>query len=214
MLTGHFAAGLALKSYNKTIPLWVLFVGTQLVDIFFMLLLPLGVESLRIVPDINPSNDLDLYYYPFTHGLLITPLWVLGFIGLYSIKHKINRSVIYILALAVSSHWLFDLFTHVPDLPIVGDRFKVGFGLMNYPALSIALEALFIIIGSWLYLKNTDNVSPKKITSILVLAVLLFIPPAVGPSLPTPGSVFEVAISGLCLYAFFTAAAFIVERVK
>jgi len=214
MLTGHFAAGLALKSYNKSIPLWVLFAGSQLVDIFFMLLLLLGVENLRIVPDINPSNDLDLYYYPFTHGLLITPLWILGFLGVYAIRNKINRSIVYILAIAVSSHWLFDLFTHVADLPIVGDRFKVGFGLWNYPAASIALETLFIFIGSWLYLKNTDDLDLPKLKSVLALAGLLIIPPAVGPFLPTPNSVHEVAISGLSMYAFFTAAAFMVDRVK
>ena len=214
MLTGHFAAGLALKSYNKSIPLWVLFAGSQLVDIFFMILLLLGVESLRIVPDINPSNDLDLYFYPFTHGLLITPLWVLGFIGVYTMKNKINRSIIYILALVVASHWLFDLFTHTADLPIVGNHIKVGFGLWNYPAASIALEALFITIGSWLYLKNTNDLSLTKLKSVLALAGLLIIPPAIGPFLPTPSSVHEVAISGLSMYAFFTAAAFMVDRVK
>jgi len=211
VLTGHFAASLALKSYNKPILLLVLFAVSQLVDIFFMLLL-LGVESLRIVPDINPSNDLDLYYSPFTHGLLITPLWILGFLGMYAIKNKINRSIIYILALAVASHWLFDLFTHTADLPIVGNHIKLSFGLWNYPAASIALEALFITIGSWIYLKNTNDLSLTKFKSVLALAVLLIIPPAVGPLLSTPSSAHEVAISGLSMYTFFKALTYMVDR--
>jgi len=214
MLTGHFAAGLALKQYDKSIPLWVLFIGTQFVDIAFMLLLLTDIEHLRITPDFNAFNDLDLYHYPFTHGLLATPLWIAGFIGLYAIWNKIDRTIVCIFALAISSHWLFDLFTHTPDLPLVGDSFKVGFGLWNYPFLSIALEVLFICFGSWLYLRNNTPNSQKKITGVFVLGVLLIIPPAIGPLLPTPQSVQEVAISGLIMYAFFTAIAFNIDRLK
>ncbi len=225
MITGHFAAALALKSYDKSIPLWVLFLGSQLVDIFFMLLLLLGIEHLRIVPDINASNDLDLYYYPFTHSLLITPLWMLGFIGLYFLAkkfsphkylapHKINKSIVVILGLVVASHWLFDLFTHTPDLPLIGDSYKVGFGLWNYPLLSIALEALFIAIGSWLYLRSSNTNTRKKIISVFLLGILLIIPPAINPLLPTPKSHQEVALSGLLMYAIFTLAAYIVDRIK
>jgi len=214
MLTGHFAAALALKKYDNSIPLWVLFAASQLVDIVFVVLLLLGIEDLRIIPGFNASNDLDHYYYPFTHGLIITPLWVLGFIGLYAIKHKINTRVFVILGLAVASHWLFDLFTHTPDLPLIGDSYKVGFGLMNYPLLSFALEALFIVTGSWLYLKHQPNLSRRKIVSVCILGILLLIPPAIGPTLPTPHSVQEVAISGLFMYSFFTAVAYFVGRLK
>ncbi len=214
MLTGHFAAALALKKYDRTIPLWLLFAASQLVDIVFMMLLLLGIEDLRIIPDFNASNDLDLYYYPFTHGLLLTPLWIIGFIGLYAIKHKINTRIIAVLGLAVASHWLFDLFTHTPDLPLIGDSYKVGFGLMNYPLLSFALEALFIATGSWLYLKSQVNINRKKVVSVCVLGILLVLPPAVGPMLPTPHSVHEVAIHGLLMYGFFTIAAYLLERSK
>jgi len=214
MLTGHFAAALALKKYDNSIPLWVLFAASQLVDIVFVVLLLLGIEHLRIIPGFNASNDLDHYYYPFTHGLIITPLWIMAFVGLYSIKHKINTKLILILGLAVASHWLFDLFTHTPDLPLIGDSYKVGFGLMNYPVLSFALEALFIATGSWLYLKHQPNLNRKKVISVCILGVLLLIPPAIGPMLPTPHSVNSVAISGLLMYSFFIAVAYLVERFK
>ena len=54
----------------------------------------------------------------------------------------------------------------------------------------------------------------KSIPLWVLFAGLLIIPPAIGPLLPTPKSVHEVAISGLFMYAFFTAAAFKVDRLK
>jgi len=43
-----------------------------------------------------------------------------------------NNSVALVVALAVFSHWLFDLIVHTPDLPLWSDASpKLGFGLWN-----------------------------------------------------------------------------------
>jgi hypothetical protein len=56
-------------------PLWLLFIAVQLVDVAWAVLVLLGVEKARIVPGITASNPLDLYYMPYTHSLVAAGLW-------------------------------------------------------------------------------------------------------------------------------------------
>src|SRR5256886_13511425 len=70
MFVGHYGVSLAAKRGDRSIPLWVLFLAVQLLDVFWSLFVLLGVEKVRIVPGITASNPLDLYYMPYTHSLV------------------------------------------------------------------------------------------------------------------------------------------------
>src|SRR5437879_2302890 len=78
MFVGHYGISFAAKRLDKTIPLWVLFLAVQLLDLGWGVLVPLGVEKVRIVPGITASNPLDLYYMPYTHSLVAALLWSLA----------------------------------------------------------------------------------------------------------------------------------------
>ena len=69
MLVGHYSASFAIKSQTRDVPLWVLFVAVQLMDIFWTTLLLLGIEKARVEPYL-PSVPLDLYYMPYSHSLI------------------------------------------------------------------------------------------------------------------------------------------------
>ncbi len=43
MLVGHYSASFAIKSKTRDVPLWVLFIAVQLMDIFWTSLLLLGI---------------------------------------------------------------------------------------------------------------------------------------------------------------------------
>lgn len=70
MFIGHYGAGLAVKAADRSIPLWLLFLAVQLVDVAWAVLVILGIEKVRIVPGITATNPLDLYYMPYTHSLV------------------------------------------------------------------------------------------------------------------------------------------------
>ena len=57
------------KALDKTIPLWLLFLAVQLVDISWAIFVLLGIEKVRIVPGFTATNPFDLYYFPYTHSL-------------------------------------------------------------------------------------------------------------------------------------------------
>jgi hypothetical protein len=75
MFVGHYGPSFAAKALKRPIPLWVLFLAVQLLDVFWSIFVLLGIEKVRIVPGITATNPLDLYYMPYTHGLDAAVLW-------------------------------------------------------------------------------------------------------------------------------------------
>ena len=67
MFIGHYGVAFALKKYAPKTSLGILFVAAQLVDIVFFILVPLGIENLRIIPGFTEASPFDLYNYPITH---------------------------------------------------------------------------------------------------------------------------------------------------
>jgi hypothetical protein len=61
VFVGHYSVSFATKSVEKSIPLWAFFIAVQLLDVFWGIFVPLGIEKVRIVPGFTASNPLDLY---------------------------------------------------------------------------------------------------------------------------------------------------------
>src|SRR5713226_5126748 len=152
MFPGHYGPSFAAKRIDPTIPLWVLFVAVQLLDILWAPFVLLGIEKLRIVPGITATNSLDLYYMPYTHSLVGAIVWSL-------------------VAVAVFSHWVLDLLVHRPDLPIYDNTAKVGLGLWNFRVLALGLEAAVLFGGMLLYF----GLHPPRRTAVLVFGVIMFL---------------------------------------
>lgn len=66
MFVGHYGVSFAAKGAEPNIPLWVLFLAVQFLDILWAPLILFGIERVRIVSGITESNPLDLYYMLFT----------------------------------------------------------------------------------------------------------------------------------------------------
>src|SRR6266436_6773140 len=161
MFVGHYGPSFAAKAFKKSIPLWILFLAVQLVDVFWAIFVLLGVEKARIVPGITKTNPLDLYYMPYTHSLVGSVLWAIAAGITYWIASPKASGIAAggIVGAAVFSHWILDLLVHRPDLPLYDSVFKMGFGLWNFPALAFAIEVVFLFGGMYFYLKATKPVA-------------------------------------------------------
>ncbi len=60
---------------------------------------------------------------------------------------------------AVFSHRLLDLVVHVPDLPLLGDSFKVGFGLWRQVWIGFPLEIALLVAAAWAYARGVPSAS-------------------------------------------------------
>ncbi|NOT41679.1 MAG: hypothetical protein HOP13_14415 [Alphaproteobacteria bacterium] len=165
MFIGHYGPALAAKAAVKTVPLWVLFVAAQWVDFLWAAFVIAGVEKARIVENFIGVTPLDLYYMPYTHGLPSAVLLSLAMGGVVALAFKGDRVAVVLAVAAVAfSHWLLDLIVHAPDLALVFDQMKVGFGLWAYPYISVPVEIALVLGGVWLYDRAVP--SPRRAGTI------------------------------------------------
>jgi hypothetical protein len=214
VLIGHYAPAFVIKSIDKTIPLWLLFIAVQVVDIAWAFLVLIGVEKVRIVPGINASNPLDLYYFPFSHSLLAALIWSAIAFTAYKILpiFRGTRRAALLVGAGVLFHWFLDLLVHRPDLPLFGDLFKVGLGLWDHPAAALVLEAGIALGSILLYLRSTTAVTSGGKYGMLLfgLAMLLL---QIGSSLgPPPPSSQALAVTMLAYYLCAVGIVFWLEK--
>lgn len=213
MFVGHYGPSFAIKAIRPAIPLWLVFVAVQLVDVAWAVLVLLGVEKVRIVPGITASNPFDLYYMPYTHSLVAAILWSAAAIVLSKPLREVrNWSAAAWIGAAVFSHWVLDWLVHRPDLPLYDDTMKVGLGIWNYPVTAFSLEALLLFGGMIMYLRRTKPINAvgrfgPPVFGILMLVIqgyVFFGPPPISPG--------AAAITALVSYAVFAAVAQWLDR--
>src|SRR5262245_17226016 len=144
MFVGHYSVSFATKRADASIPLWVLFIAVQWLDVVWAPLVLLGIEKVRIVPGFTATNPLDLYYMPYTHSLVAAIIWSAAAAGVYRSAKPATPKASLLVGLAVFSHWVLDFIVHVPDMPLYDNRAKVGLGLWNEPILAFGLEAALL----------------------------------------------------------------------
>src|SRR5215470_14866825 len=198
MFVGHYSVSFAGKAAEPRVPLWLLFVAVQFVDVLWAIFVLLGIEKVRIVPGITASNALDLYYMPYTHSLVGAIGWsLLAFVVCQWIPTLRGKRTGLIVALAIFSHWVLDLIVHRPDLPVYDSTFKMGFALWNYRMAAFVVELVVFLGGAALYLRAATR-KGRIAMFVLVLVVVhvygaFFFPP--------PPSDRAMALTALLFYA-------------
>src|SRR5216117_74313 len=213
MFLGHYSVAFAARTERNKIPLWVLFVAVQLLDLLWAPFAFLGLEKVRIVFGITATSPLDLYYMPYTHSLIGALVWSTLAAFVYKLMRgaKASSSAALIVALAVFSHWILDLIVHRPDLAIYDDTLKVGFGLWNYRAIEFGLEIGILLFGAVLYLKRNGAIA-RKIGIIVFVALLVLIQTSNTFVRRPPSSDRAFAITALIFYTVFAVIAFLLEK--
>jgi hypothetical protein len=209
MFVGHYSASFALKAKDPSVPLWVLFLAVQAVDIGWGVLVLLGVERAEYVENFTRAFPLNLYYMPYTHSLVAGVLWAVACGALYAWWRKSGAGAAIIVGVAVLSHWFLDLPVHVKDLPLYDNAMKQGFGLWNYPIAELALE-LVLLLGAvaWCARRNPQFARGAWIFGCVL--ALIQAGQTLGPWLLKSAEL--VAISALVSYLAFAFVAWRIER--
>lgn len=204
MFLGHYGIGFALKRAEPKLSLGTLFIATQLLDLLWGIFVLLGWEHADIVPGYTAITPLEFTDYPISHSLVGALVWgVVAAAAYYSWPTRDTSrhwQASLIVGLAVFSHYPLDVLVHVPDLPLLGNESaKLGLGLWNNRAATLALEALVFGTGLALYLTRRSHRHPVRAGRVLVVVLLLLATYVASTFGPLPPSMTVVAVSVIVL---------------
>lgn len=173
MFLGHFAVGLAAKKFTPYTSLGTLLLSAQLLDLIWPTLLLMGTERVLIAPGDTAVTPLHFVSYPWSHSLVMAAVWAALLAGLYMLIRRYPRGAIAACGL-VLSHWVLDLITHRPDLPLlpIGGP-VVGLGLWHSLPATVAVEGLMFALGLYLYKTNTEPVDAVGSYAFVAFAISL-----------------------------------------
>jgi hypothetical protein len=196
MFLGHFAVGFAAKRLAPRTSLGVLVAAPIALDLLWPVFLLLGWERARVVQGENPFLHLAFDHYPWSHSLAAAVGWSLAAgLGYWAVTRYPRGAIV--IALGVSSHWLLDVVTHIPDLPLVPGGPVAGFGLWRSPAATIALEAALFAAGVAVYTTATRAAGGLGRWAWWGLVALLALVYAASAAAPPPPSLTAVAYAGI-----------------
>ncbi len=201
MFIGHFALAFGAKKFAPQVSLGILFLACQLADIIWPNLVLLGIEALEIEPGITVMTPLNFVHYPYSHSLIALLLWGAIFAALYALLRRSGTKAAIVIGMLVLSHWVLDVLTHRPDMPIsLADSSVIGFGLWNFPVFAIPLELILFGVGIWLYLRHTRPLDRQGSLGFWALTLFLLVVYAANLLGPPPPSSVAVAWSAQALW--------------
>jgi len=199
---GHYAVGLGAKKLTPYTSLGTLLMAAQTLDLLWPTFLSLGIEQVRIDPGNTPVTPLDFVSYPWSHSLLMSLVWAAVFAGFYLFFRRYPRGAAVVAGLVVS-HWVLDVISHRPDMPLWpwgGPR--IGLGLWYSVPATIVVEGLSFILGIWLYATNTepvDNIGRYAFTAFVLVLAGIYAANLLGPP-PTDTRTLALVAQGQWLF--------------
>jgi membrane-bound metal-dependent hydrolase YbcI (DUF457 family) len=200
MFIGHFAVALAAKRAAPEVSLGTLFLAAQLADLVWPTLVLFGLESFTIRPGLTAVTPLDFTHYPYSHSLVALVGWGLALAGLHFFsRHRLVAALV--LFLVVLSHWVLDVATHRPDMPVtIGGSTRLGLGLWNSIGATLAVEGLLFAACVWVYARATRALDWVGRWSLVAFVAFLAVIYAANVFGPPPPSVAAVAWSAQAIW--------------
>lgn len=199
MFIGHFSVALAAKKVDKAPSLAMMFIAVQLLDLLWPIFVMLGIETVKVDVGNTKLTPLDFSYYPYSHSLLMAVVWGILLAGIYYSVTKNRKGSLLLIAL-VFSHWILDLITHRPDLPITPfSDYKVGLGLWNYPILESVVEIGMFIAAALIYHQYARPAKKIVYWSLIIFFFIVHVLNLVGPP-PPSGEMVAWAANAMWLF--------------
>jgi hypothetical protein len=190
---GHFALAFGAKRAAPMVSLGTLFLACQFADLLWPTLLVLGYEKVEIDPGNTLVTPLNFVSYPYSHSLVMLLAWSALFAIVYRIVKGSKPAAIVTIAALVFSHYVLDVITHRPDMPVtISGSTRLGLGLWNYPGTTLAVESAMFIVATAIYMSTTrakDRIGQTGLYALIVVVVAIYFAALYGPPPPTTNAI-------------------------
>lgn len=146
----HFSFGFGGKWITSTIPLFILLIASELLDLLWIIFSLIGIENMSGAP--------------WSHGMFMSIIWsIIAAVIIILIYRNIKSGIT--VGIIVFSHWILDFITHPmgaitsgeplsPDLYLLFyNSPKVGLGLYNHSKiLAYTFDFSLFIVGVLCYI--------------------------------------------------------------
>lgn len=211
MFLGHFAVGLAARPLAPRVPLPVLLLAPQLLDVLWPVLVATGVERARLEPGHLDASALVLEHVPYSHSGLATAGWA-ALAALAYLAWSRDRRGAQVVAALVVSHWLLDWVAHEPDMPLYPGGPRYGLGLWASRPGTLVTELAMFAAGAWRYTRATvarGSIGRWGWPALAAILAIGFVGSTLGP--PPPSLDHLLLMVGVAL-AGVLGAAIAIER--
>jgi hypothetical protein len=173
LFIGHFGLGFGAKKLTPATSLGALFLACQFADLLWPTLVLLGIEQVAVEPGATAVTPLNFISYPYSHSLLMLGVWGALIAAVYAVAVRSRPAAAVTLALLVVSHWVLDVISHRPDMPLTPTgTTRLGLDLWSSVAATLAVEFAIFATGVWLYLRAT---SPRDRAGSIGLSTLVVV---------------------------------------
>jgi hypothetical protein len=150
--------------------------------------------------------------YPVSHSLVMDAVWAVLFAAIVLWRTRQRRAAV-AAGLAVLSHWVLDVASHVPDMPVLpAGGPLLGLGLWRSRPATLLVEAALFAAAVWLYARATRPRSGAGRLALPVTVLVLLVSYAGAVLGAPPPSVEAIAVVGLAGGAVLLLLAHWVER--
>jgi len=197
MFVGHLSLALAAKRSTPLINLGWFIAGVCALDLVWPILVLTGVEHAHPAMGATAFTPLVFDSYPWSHSLLMACVWGVALAAIA--RWRTPMPVGWLLFALVVSHWVLDVASHAPDMPLWpgASSPKLGLGLWNSIPATLIVEGSMWIAGIWLFLRAPGRwTAGAKVWfwSLVVISTAMW---ASGPWGPLPPS--EKALGAFAL---------------
>ncbi len=157
MFIGHFAVGLAAKRAAPAVSLGTFVLACQFADLLWPTLVLAGIERVVVEPGVTVVTPLRFDWYPYSHSLMALLVWgaIVALVYRFA-RPRTPGATLMLIAGVVLSHWVLDVATHRPDMPIApGVDTRIGFELWRSLPATMVVEGLMFVVGIAMYLSAT-----------------------------------------------------------
>jgi membrane-bound metal-dependent hydrolase YbcI (DUF457 family) len=193
MFIGHFGLAFGAKKAAPAVSLGSLFLACQFADLLWPTLLLFGIERVEVEPGVTAMTPLNFVSYPYSHSLLALCVWGLTAGSVYALVRRARGLAALTLVALVVSHWVLDVVTHRPDMPLtLNGPARLGLGLWFSIPATLAVEFVLFGAGLAVYLRATsarDRIGSIGLWTLVAFLLIVYVAAAFGPPPPSATAV-------------------------
>jgi hypothetical protein len=212
MFTGHYAAALLARRATPEISLGTATIAAMFADLTWCAFMLAGREHVIFKPGRGAANYLDMPDVALSHSLLTNIVWAGLVAGTWWLFRRSPKGAAVLFA-AVLSHWILDVVSHRPDMPLApGTPLRLGLGLWTSIPATLIVEGGLWLLAIMLYMNKFRPATRVRAAAFWIgaaLITLLWWNNIAGPPPPDPKT---APIASLIVFSLTIAWAYWADR--